>query len=573
MRRCRRLRVLSLAPLLLILSAEDAAAVVAPEALYDLVARKGSARVIVQLHLTMIPEGRLGNADTVASQRRTISAMRSALSKELARARYRTTREFDTIPFVALEIGPDALSILERSPAVAGIEADVAERASLGVSVPLIGANQAVAAGFDGTGMTVAILDTGVDGTHGFLAGKVVSEACFSDNGNCPNGMNAQIGPGAGAPCTYAPSGCAHGTHVAGIAAGSGSSLSGVARGANVIAIQVFSRFEGKDCEEDTEDPCTQSFVSDQMAALERVFNLRHQFSIAAVNLSVGGGQFAAPCDAQQAGRKAIIDNLRSVGIATVAAAGNESFSNALNAPACISTVVSVGSSTKAEGVSAFSNSASFLSLLAPGSSIQSSVPGGGFAAFSGTSQATPHVTGAWAILKQRKPTVTVDEALDALSSSGLPITDPKSNITTPRIRVNQALQIVAGSDGVPAAGVPRILSGVTAMPGGPAQRTFRTTDPIAFSATYVDDADACVAAPPVFVQLFVFSLEGLFVNQLAAASTPLSLNSKVRVLSAALAAGSLSPGDYKFTFLARDCTDAKSAVQSQLLTFRVVGP
>jgi hypothetical protein len=47
-------------------------------------------------------------------------------------------------------------------------------------------------------------LDTGVDKTHPFLSGKVVAEACFSNNGNCPNGKTTQIGSGAGVPCTYA---------------------------------------------------------------------------------------------------------------------------------------------------------------------------------------------------------------------------------------------------------------------------------------------------------------------------------------------------------------------------------
>jgi subtilisin family serine protease len=77
----------------------------------------------------------------------------------------------------------------------------------------------------------VAVLDTGVDKTHPFLSGKVVEEACYSAGGNCPNGATSEVGSGAGVQCTYAAAACRHGTHVAGIAAGQGSSFSGVARG------------------------------------------------------------------------------------------------------------------------------------------------------------------------------------------------------------------------------------------------------------------------------------------------------------------------------------------------------
>jgi hypothetical protein len=180
---------------------------------------------------------------------------------------------------------------------------------------------------------------------------------------------------------------------------------------------------------------------------MERILALRTQFSIAAINMSFGAGAFTSPCDGTETARKAAIDNLRSVGIATVIASGNDDFSDALNAPACISTAVSVGATTKADVVPSFSNSASFLSLLAPAVSITSSLPGGRFATFSGTSFAAPHVVGAWAILKQKKPAATVDETLSALTISGLGITDPRNGITKPRIRVNQAIQTLAAQE------------------------------------------------------------------------------------------------------------------------------
>jgi len=562
------------ASLLPCMAVASATAGLVPDGLYHEAARKGSVRVIVQLGAKAIPEGQLKSAEAVASQRRAIAVRRSRLMAELAISRHRIIREFETIPFVALEVWTDAMSLLDTSTHVVGVEEDRIERASLSQSVPLVGADQAWATGFDGTGIVVAILDTGVDREHPFLAGKVIEEACFSGNGNCPNELMSQTGPGAGVPCTYAPDGCRHGTHVAGIAAGSAASLSGVARGAQIMAVQVFSRFTGAECATAVEDPCTKTFVSDQIAALERVFALREQYTFAAVNMSLGGGKFTSPCDGQNqnASRKAAIDNLRSVGIATVAAAGNEGLADGLAAPACISTAVSVGSTTKSDGVSIFSNSASFLSLLAPGSSINSSVPGGGFAVFGGTSQAAPHVAGAWAILKQQKPAATVEEILVAFKTTGVPITDPTNNVTTLRIRVNLALHTFL-SPASPAE-VPQILNGKTLQEvGGSPQRTFLTTDPITFVATYFDNSVACAGVPPRFVQLFLFTLEGELIQQDAASSFPPSLGSQHRTLYKAFAPGVLTPADYNFSFVVRDCTNTRSIMLPEVVTFRVLAP
>ena len=430
--------------------ASDAAQAVRPELTQKALAA-GSVRVIVHLGTRTMPEGLLADGRAVQMQRQAIVTVQNGVLGALYGTSHRVLHRYETLPFLALELGPGPLAILDAlGGAISRVEEDTLDAPMLAESVPLVHADTAWAAGFTGTGQVVAILDTGVDKSHPFLAGKVIEEACYSANGNCPNNQLSQVGSDAGIPCTYAASACRHGTHVAGIVAGSGPAFSGVARGASLMAVQIFSRFTGADCAGAGEDPCSLSYLSDQLAGLERVYALRFVHAFASVNMSLGGGQYTSNCDTDS--RKLAIDNLRSVGIATTIASGNGGSSTTLSAPACISSAISVGSTddgsfgTTADAISAFSNSASFLSLLAPGRWIDSSVPGGFFANAQGTSMAAPHVAGAWAVLKQAKPGATVPAVLSALQSAGVPITDPRNGVTKRRIRVFEALQaLVSG--------------------------------------------------------------------------------------------------------------------------------
>lgn len=409
--------------------------------------QKSTVRVIVRFS-TQEDDDSLNQTTRETIRNKAIHDVQQNIQAKLRHNNAIVKREFSHIPYLAIDLDNASLSELEAMDEIVSIQIDQLRKPYLAESIPIIGADEVWNNSVTGAGQTVAILDSGVDSSHSFLYNKVVAEACFSTtraldavSSLCPSGANSQIGTGAGLECVGA-NGCYHGTHVAGISAGNGDSFSGVAKDANIISIQVFSRIEDSDfCGSST--PCIGAYDSDVIKGLEQVYDLKDNFNIAAVNISLGGGSYStqASCDAANSGYLAAISSLREQDIAVVIASGNDSSSNGISAPGCVSGAISVGATTDTDTIASFTNRASYLSYLAPGVSIKSSVPGGGFSNLQGTSMAAPHVAGAIALLSSADDSIPLDNILSVLTNSAVVI-----NASYPRIQVNDALDLLLGN-------------------------------------------------------------------------------------------------------------------------------
>ncbi|MFF0435455.1 S8 family serine peptidase [Streptomyces sp. NPDC004327] len=277
--------------------------------------------------------------------------------------------------------------------------------ARLDGSVRQIGADRAWASGYDGTGVKIAVLDTGVDKTHDDLKTQVVGEKNFSSS---PDAVD-RVG---------------HGTHVASIAAGtgarSGGRFKGVAPGAKVIS--------GKVLDDEGYGDDSAVLAGMEWAAAE---------GADVVNLSLG-----SPDSPGVDPLEAAIDRMSAEkGILFAVAAGNEGESgpSSVGSPGAADAALTVGAVDKDDRLAPFSSTgpragdgAVKPDLTAPGVAITAAAAAGsaidtspgtphpapGYLQLDGTSMATPHVAGAAAILKQRHPDWKSAELKGALVAS-----------------------------------------------------------------------------------------------------------------------------------------------------------
>jgi len=425
-------------------------------------------------------EGYVGRAraDRPAEMRRAqaeIARLQYAVLGRLDPAHFRLTHRYENLPGFAGEATLQGVRALAALDGVALIEENRPAEVQLAQGLPLIDA-MAARSMFDGRGVAVGIIDTGINYNHERLGG-----------GGFPNAKvigGYNFDPGAADPTD--PIDCRfHGTRVAGVVAGEeavgpGDYIGGVAPAAKLYALKATTACTGG------------TSVAMMTAAIDWAVTHKNDdptHPILVLNLSLGGQRHLSPCD-NGAGLAGITATARSAvanGITIIAASGNNGFCDSLAQPACLSDMVSVGAvfdsnvgnfatcvsagscvrltaggcasgwacsqpSTRADLPTCYSNSADFLDLLAPSNFAHTTNVDLGYVNFGGTSCASPYAAGAAAVLQSSAwyrgmAYYTPDEIRSILITTGEPVTDPKNNITKPRIDLGNFLATLETCD------------------------------------------------------------------------------------------------------------------------------
>lgn len=323
-----------------------------------------------------------------------MAAARTDLDSALgAMAELEVLHEFEVIPAVTTMVtSTEQLEELAADSRVRAVDLG-RQRATLDLqeSVALTGAGVSHAAGVRGAGTTVAIIDSGIDANHPDLKSSIVYQACFIDNnpqapgGNCPNGQASQFGSGA-APDTVN----SHGTLVAGVISSAGVlAPPGIAPDSSLEVYKVFG----------------DGYSSDLMRALEHIAADRPDVDVVNMSFSFNDVDSTGLCDSQFPALVAMIDQVRANGAVVVASSGNLGLNNRVQAPACFSNVIAVGSygdaasSPTFEQVTDFTNVSAELDLVAPGTSVETTTTGSTVGFFGGTSVAAATVSGCAALI------------------------------------------------------------------------------------------------------------------------------------------------------------------------------
>jgi subtilisin family serine protease len=302
------------------------------------------------------------------------------------------------------------------------------------------------AKGYKGEGMTVAVIDQGVNLTHEYFTGQIVDGICVYQNTSpnlCPNGTKNQTGIQAASQRFdkgVIVSSENHGNMVAGLIAGKPNEQApgGVAPNAKILMAN------------------TDLSLASIITALNYIYDNREKYNIVAVSMSfgvTGGSQrdYILNCNLNPdfAQLKATLAKLRSVGIMPFAASGNGYILNEVtaSAPTCLSDVVTVGALDAQNKISVYSTMNAKVELL--GTDYAKSATTVGYQTSGGTSAATPVVAAGYALLRQAFPTASAQLVLDAMKQSGR-LVDDVVRKQIPVLDMVGAYNLLAGSTVIP---------------------------------------------------------------------------------------------------------------------------
>ena len=312
-----------------------------------------------------------------------------------------------------------ALDALLAQPGIKAIYQNAKIKQALAESLPLINQPGDSIVGENGQNTTVVVIDDGIELTNPAFT---LCSATNNPNENCNVAVSLDMVNNPGA---YND----HGSNIAAI-------ILGVAPSTKIAALNIF-------------DANGLGYQSDVIASIDWAIENKTQYNIVAINMSLSDNTYhSTPCTTDWS--SAAINRAASSGISVVVSSGNSAYTDGLSSPACSPNAISVGAvydtnvgprgylsprcrdlSTSADQVTCFSNSASFLTLLAPGAIITAAdIP------LSGTSQSAAHVSGAVAVLRSTYPDESLAQIQARLTTTGVQITDPRNNITTPRLNL-----------------------------------------------------------------------------------------------------------------------------------------
>ncbi|MBI4677780.1 MAG: S8 family serine peptidase [Elusimicrobia bacterium] len=258
--------------------------------------------------------------------------------------------------------------------------------------------------------VTVAVIDTGIDGSHPDLSGKLTSTSQFYDPDNSDGDQT-----GVNQPPTPA---CNHATRVAGVAAAytdNGLGIAGMSWGGGLISLKVF---EDNDCGL-TESGCEGATCATSVPVVVNAINYARGLHNTAgigkvvINMSIGD---SVNCPGPL---QAAITNAVNAGVLVVASAGNDG--NAVMSPANCSGVVPVGATDQSDAVASFSSRGVALAangLVAPGVGVLTTTLNNDYAGATGTSFSAPMVAGAAALVWSARPDFTASQVKDTLRNS-----------------------------------------------------------------------------------------------------------------------------------------------------------